>query len=131
MGRLKSGKEAGSSREFDEIKLKANPTDRLGSDNSALAKEDDTSLPISNQILAVVKQSREDNTDLYVALSKDMRVVDHKQAKDVSDIWKELKLTPYTRRNRKAYDPAYSVAIHPIYGPPINEENDQLRLAME
>ena len=74
-------------------------------------------------ILVVVKQSKEDNTYLYVELSNDMRVMDQKQAmiekkqdeflkrqmdleklvkamakewaKDFSDLMKELKFTPY------------------------------------
>ncbi|KAI9196418.1 hypothetical protein LWI28_023757 [Acer negundo] len=51
----KSSKEFGTSREFGEIKPEAKPTDGLGSDDGAPVDEDDTSLPICNKILAIVK----------------------------------------------------------------------------
>ncbi|KAK4840674.1 hypothetical protein QYF36_015492 [Acer negundo] len=108
----------------------------LASDNESIANEDDTSLPIGRMDLDAVKHSREANAYLYVELHRDanlerlVREMTEGLARDFSDMRKELKLTPYTRRNRNTVDPVTSSLPSLVVDAIVDEKAAQIEIAL-
>ncbi|KAI9165615.1 hypothetical protein LWI28_017463 [Acer negundo] len=97
----------------------------LASDNESIANEDDTSLPIGRMDLDADEILRR-----QANLERLVREMTEGLARDFSDMRKELKLTPYTRRNRNTVDPVTSSLPSLVVDAIVDEKAAQIEIAL-